>query len=278
MVGVPAGSGRARRPGRRGRCGPGRRPLPAPARPGPGSAGPGRRVSWRCAPTSTRTRGDPDRPLPATSQPTRRSTASRAAARQVKIDIVAPVTKPTPLVSGRPRRSSSQALATSSTAACAGLTARSTAFWSQALTSQSAARAAGCVPPITIPKNRPDGIAVRPGSQALASRSITSLAGVGPAGSSVPSALTTSAAEARGGTGRVGRLSSQRFAWRAAWSSAMYRSVMPPVSAAPACLARAPPSLPAGLPVRHGAEASRSRCRVPGGRGGGRAGPRGRRG
>ena len=62
-----------------------------------------------------------------------------------------PAPQPTPLVSGRPSRSSSHLLVTSSTAACAGLTARSAAFWSQALTSQSAARAAGCVPPITIP-------------------------------------------------------------------------------------------------------------------------------
>jgi hypothetical protein len=56
------------------------------------------------------------------------STASRAAARQVKLDIVAPVTKPTPLVAGSPSRSSSQALVISSTAECAGVTSRSAAF------------------------------------------------------------------------------------------------------------------------------------------------------
>ena len=39
-------------------------------------------------------------------------------------------------------------------------------------------------PPITIPKNRPDGIATSPGSHASASRSTTSAAGVGPSGSS----------------------------------------------------------------------------------------------
>ena len=39
----------------------------------------------------------------------------------------------------------------SSTAECAGVSRRSVAFWSQVLTSQSAASAAGCVPPITIP-------------------------------------------------------------------------------------------------------------------------------
>jgi hypothetical protein len=37
-------------------------------------------------------------------------------------------------------------------------------FWSHALTSQSAPRAAGRVPPITQPKKRPDGIAISPGS------------------------------------------------------------------------------------------------------------------
>ena len=42
-------------------------------------------------------------------------------------------------------------------AAVAGVAKRSPAFWSQALTSQSAARAAGSVPPMTQPKNRPHG-------------------------------------------------------------------------------------------------------------------------
>ena len=44
---------------------------------------------------------------------------------------------------------------------------------------------------MTKPKKRPDGIAVRPGSQAAASRSTTSSAGVPCSGSSVPSASTT---------------------------------------------------------------------------------------
>lgn len=65
--------------------------------------------------------------------------------------MVAPVVKPTALSPGRPSRSSSHAPATSSTAAYAGEAARSTQFWSQALTSQSAASAAGSVPPITKP-------------------------------------------------------------------------------------------------------------------------------
>ena len=61
--------------------------------------------------------------------------------------MVAPVTKPTAALGGRPSRSSSQALATSSMAECAGVTRRRPAFWSQALTSQSAASAAGYVQP-----------------------------------------------------------------------------------------------------------------------------------
>ena len=95
--------------------------------------------------------GAPVSPSVATCQPAVCSTASRAAARQVKLDIVAPVTNPTPLPAGSPRTSSSQPLATSSTAEWAGVSRRSPEFWSQALTSQSAARAAGCVPPMTIP-------------------------------------------------------------------------------------------------------------------------------
>ena len=54
--------------------------------------------------------------------------------------------------------------AASSTAAAAGVANRMPVFWSHALTSQSAARAAGKLPPITQPKNRPDGIAISPGS------------------------------------------------------------------------------------------------------------------
>ncbi len=161
-------------------------------------------MSCRSAPTTTRTPGEPARPWAARSHPARRSTSSRAAVRQVKFAIVPPVTNPTALSAGRPSRSSSQADATSSTAVCAGVTVRRPEFWSHALTSQSAASAAGCEPPMTKPKNRPDGMAVSPGSAARASSATTSGAGVGPSGSSVPSAATTWSADARGGTGRVG--------------------------------------------------------------------------
>ena len=59
----------------------------------------------------------------------------------------------------------------------AGVSERSPAFWSHAEVSQSAPRAAGSAPPMTMPKKRPDGIATSPGSQASASRSTTSAAG-----------------------------------------------------------------------------------------------------
>ena len=90
------------------------------ARPTPGS--PGRRPSPREA-----------------SHPARRNSSSRPAAIPVKFAIVAPVAKPTAVPWGRPSSSTNQCPATSSTAAVAGVTSRIAAFWSQALTSQSAA-------------------------------------------------------------------------------------------------------------------------------------------
>ena len=66
--------------------------------------------------------------------------------------IVAPVVNPTLAVSGSPNRSISHAPAVSSATAAAGPMTYSPAFWSQALVSQSAARAAGTLPPITNPK------------------------------------------------------------------------------------------------------------------------------
>ncbi len=142
----------------------------------------------------------------------------------MKFAVVALVVKPTPLDAGSPSRSSTHAAATSSAAATPGVTARSTVFWSQAATSQSAASAAGWLPPITKPKKRPDGIATRPGSTAPASRSTTSAAADGPSGSTRPSASATSSAPARAGTGRSERLSSQPVACAWAWSSAAARS------------------------------------------------------
>ena len=66
--------------------------------------------------------------------------------------IVAPVVNPHDDPAGRPSSSTSQPWATSSATAAAGEIAYSPAFWSQVLVSQSAASAAGWLPPMTNPK------------------------------------------------------------------------------------------------------------------------------
>src|SRR5215207_4480895 len=76
------------------------------------------------------------------------------------------------------------------------------AFWSQALTNQSAARPAGSVPPMTHPKNRPDAIAISPGSAVAASSSTTAAGSVPRSGSGPPNSLSSSSAVARGPIGR----------------------------------------------------------------------------
>jgi len=63
--------------------------------------------------------------------------------------MVAPVAKPTEAVVGR---SSSHPAATSSMTVAAGPETYNPAFWSHTEVSQSAARAAGVLPPITNPK------------------------------------------------------------------------------------------------------------------------------
>ena len=126
--------------------------------------------------------------------------------------IVAPVVNPTSLPAGRPSSSSSQPAAASSAAAVAGVANRSPAFWSQALTSQSAASAAGRVPPITQPKNRPDGIDISPGSAISASSSITAAGSVGCSGNGAANRARSSSAVARGPTGLVGTDASHRIA------------------------------------------------------------------
>ena len=71
---------------------------------------------------------------------------------QVKLDVVAPVAKPTAAVRGSPSASSTQRSATASMAAAAGELTRLNAFWSQAEVSQSEPSAAGSAPPVTKPK------------------------------------------------------------------------------------------------------------------------------
>ena len=150
-----------------------------------------------------------NKPFAPTSHPTRARAGVRGGRlRPGEVGMVPPVTKAPPVPSGRPSRSSTHRSATSSTAVAAGVTVRSPAFWSHAEVNQSAAMAAGCVPPMTNPKNRPDGIAVSPGSTAWASMSTTATGSVGPSGSSAPRAATTSASEAVGGTARSGRVPS----------------------------------------------------------------------
>ena len=72
------------------------------------------------SPATTSTAGAPMSPSSPTSQPARSRTAWRAAASPVKFAICPPVTKPTLASGGRPKRSSSQPAATSSTTAAAG--------------------------------------------------------------------------------------------------------------------------------------------------------------
>jgi hypothetical protein len=101
-----------------------------------------------------------------------------------------------------------------------GVAYRIAVFWSQLLTSQSAASAAGSVPPMTQPKNRPDGIAISPGSTSPASRSTTSAGSVGPSGSGVARPAASSSGVSLGRIGRSGSEASQDRACRAARSSA----------------------------------------------------------
>jgi hypothetical protein len=74
---------------------------------------------------------------------------------------------------------------------------------------QSAANAAGSVPPMTKSKNRPDGAATSPGSAPTASSSTTTAGSVGPSGSDPSRLRTNSSADALAFTFRFGIPSSQ---------------------------------------------------------------------
>ena len=81
----------------------------------------------------------------------------------------------------------------------------SPAFWSQALVSQSAASAAGTLPPMTNPKKRGPAVAMRPPS-ALAARASTTSTGSSPdSGSGPPNRRRSSSSGTVGATGRSGR-------------------------------------------------------------------------
>ena len=68
--------------------------------------------------------------------------------------------------------------------------------------SQSAATETGSAPPMTKPKNRPDGIAMIPGSAASISSATTCAESVACSGSGPPSAALSSSTDACGGIGR----------------------------------------------------------------------------
>ena len=78
--------------------------------------------------------------------------------------------------------------------------------------SQSAATVTGSAPPMTKPKNRPDGIAMIPGSDASISSEMTFAASVACSGSGPPSAVLSSSTDACGGTGRSSSESMNRDA------------------------------------------------------------------
>jgi hypothetical protein len=108
----------------------------------------------------------------------------------------------------------------------AGVAYRRAVFWSQALVSQSAPRAAGRVPPMTQPKKRPDCMPIRPGSAPRASSSRTAAVPVGPDGSGPPNTLASSSAVERGAIGRSPVPVSHSRAWAAAVSTAVAYSFM----------------------------------------------------
>ena len=124
-------------------------------------------VSCRSAPTSTRTRGPPARPVGRTSQPARRSTASRPAASAGEVRRGGAGHEPDRGLVREPEQVEQPGGRDVLHRGVRRGEPRSPQFWSQALTSQSAASAAGCVPPITKPKKRPLGIAGEPGRAGL---------------------------------------------------------------------------------------------------------------
>ena len=89
-------------------------------------------------------------------------------------------------------------------AAAAGVGEARPAFWSQAAAIQSAARAAGSVPPMTKPKYRGEPIAVTPGSASATSSSSTTRGSVGPSGSARGRAASAAALSRSARTGRSG--------------------------------------------------------------------------
>ena len=155
-------------------------------------------VACASAPTITSMAGAPNRPSFSTSQPARRSSSLRAAARPTKFAMVAPVTNPTDALRGKSSSSRSQLAETCSAATAAGVPALFAAFWPQAEVSQSAATPARCDPPITQPKKPALVMARRPGDAFDTSSPITSADSVGFSGRGPSNALISSEYRASG--------------------------------------------------------------------------------
>ena len=168
-----------------------------------------RRVPLRADHDAHRRCRRPARPARRPSRPGA-GRVSRAAARQVKFAIVAPVTKPTADPAGSPEQVQQPAArhllhggasrGEERAARRSGPRPRSA--------SRRRGRPAGCR---RSPSRRsgPTGCRPDPGSQASASRSTTSAAGVGPSGRS-PRRRTISSASAPGGTGRSSSATTRR--------------------------------------------------------------------
>jgi hypothetical protein len=173
-------------------------------------------VAWASSPAITVISGAPYSPSFSTSQPAAPRSARRAAARQVKLAMVAPVTKAPPQASSRSRSSRNHRRDTISRAEPTGDPAHSPVFWSQAPASQLAASVAGSVPPMTKPKNLPPAEATVAGEPRRSSCS-SIVSGSQPfcgRGTSNLSRLAT--ASGAGATGRLSRVSRNRMPRRAA--------------------------------------------------------------
>jgi hypothetical protein len=164
-------------------------------------------VTDGCAstPTITVIEGAPGSPSASTFQPTRLSTAWRAAASAQRLATVAPVTKAPPHSGGNRRTSSNQRSATCSSVAVPGVARCNALFWSHAEASQLAASATGSEPPITKPKKRGPAIPMVAGEPISSSRRRVSRPSVGTSGSGSSNVLRLVIADGAGATGRVSR-------------------------------------------------------------------------
>ncbi len=163
--------------------------------------------------------GAPKRPSDSTSHPSRSSIAVRAAARHVKLAMVAPLTKAAPQPAGMSSSSTSQRCATSSRREAMGLVGKRTAFWSHAPASQLAASAAGRQPPCTNPKKRPPALATVAGDPMRSRRSNTASGSAGPSARGSSKTVKQSNACREGATGRPSSPRRYRFACTATWDN-----------------------------------------------------------